>query len=81
MTEGFPNPYIEDREASSGELAQEYAALFKMISLFFDLEFTELEKNAIPVVIGAFMRERKKIDLVKLVETLKGFLPNPTPSV
>ena len=46
-----------------------------MASIFFGLSFTDREKNAIPIVIGALMRERKKVDLVKLVETLKGFLP------
>ena len=71
----IPNPYLEEREASPGELAQEYAALFNMASLYFGLSFTEREKDAIPIVIGAIMRERKKVDLVKLVETLKGFLP------
>ena len=72
----FPNPYLEEREKSQGELAQEYASLLNMASLFFGLSFTDREKDAIPVVIGAIMRERKKVDLVKLVETLKGFLPD-----
>ena len=76
MTEGFPNPYLEEREPSQGELAQEYANLFSMAALFFGLAFTDREKEAIPIVIGAFMRERKKVDLVKLVEMLKGFIPN-----
>ena len=74
--DGFPNPYLEKREPSQGELAQEYASLFSMAALFFGLEFTDREKEAIPIVIGAVMRERKKVDLIKLVETLKGFIPN-----
>ena len=74
--DGFPNPYLETREKAPGERAQEYAALFNMASLFFGLSFTDREKNAIPIVIGALMRERKKVDLMKLVETLKGFIPN-----
>ena len=74
--DGFPNPYLETREQSHGELTQEYAALFNSAALFFGLAFTDREKIAIPIVIGAFMRERKKVDLVKLVETLKGFIPN-----
>ena len=72
----FPNPYLETREQSPGELTQEYASLFSMAALFFGLAFTDREKEAIPIVIGAFMRERKKVDLVKLVDTLKGFIPN-----
>ena len=74
MTE-FPNPYLEPREKSPGELAQEYASLFQMASLFFGLEFTERERDAIQAVIGAIMRERHKVDIVKLVETFKVFLP------
>ena len=76
MTEGFPNPYLEEREPSQGELAQEYASLFSMAALFFGITLTDREKEAVPVLIGAIMRERKKVDLVKLVETLKGFIPS-----
>ena len=76
MAEGFPNPYLEERAQSQGELTQEQAALFNMAALFFQLDFTENEKRCIAVSIGAFMRERKRVDLVKLVETLKGFIPN-----
>jgi hypothetical protein len=73
---GFPNPYTEVREQSQGELSQEYAALFNMAALFFGLSFTDREKQAIPVVIGAIMRERKKIDLESLTTLLKQFMPH-----
>jgi hypothetical protein len=73
VTEGFPNPYTEVREQSQGELAQEYAGLFNMAALFFGLEFTDNEKKAIPVVIGALMRERKKIDIDKILALLRQF--------
>ena len=73
--DGFTNPYIETREKSPGELAQEWAALLNMASLLFGLSFTDSEKRAVAVVIGAVMRERHKIDLVKLVKTIEGFLP------
>lgn len=72
----FGNPYAESREKSPGELAVEYGELLKMASLFFGLSFTDKEKAAIPVVVGAFMRERKKVDLEKLFNTIKGFLPS-----
>lgn len=74
--EGFPNPYLETREKSQGELAQEYAAMFNMASLFFGLEFTDTEKRAFAVCIGAVLRERKKVDLPKLIEVVKGFIPH-----
>ena len=76
MSEGFPNPYLDEREKSDGELAQEYASLFLMASLLFDITLTDREKEAVPVLIGAIMRERKKVDLVKLTNALKGFLPD-----
>ena len=76
MSEGFPNPYLEERDKSQGELAQEYAAMFNLALTFFGLTFTDREKGAIPIVIGALMRERHKVDLVKLVEMLKGFIPH-----
>ena len=75
MPEGFPNPYLESREQSQGELAQEYAALFNMALLLFGLTFTDREKEAIPVVAGALMRERHKIDLIKLTDLIKQFIP------
>ena len=71
----FPNPYLEERSLSPGEIAQEYAALFNMAAAFFGLQFTDREKYAFSICFGAILRERKKVDLVKLVETLKGFLP------
>jgi len=73
VSEGFDNPYQEDREQSSGELAQEYAGLFNMAALFFGLEFTDREKEAIPVVIGAIMRERHKIGADSILALLKQF--------
>lgn len=74
----FTNPYTETREKSPGELVQEYASLFKMASLFFGLSFTEREQEAIPVVIGAVMRESKKVDIVEVMKTLQRFIPaNP----
>ena len=72
----IPNPYAEEREKSPGELAQEWAALFTMASLFFGLSFTAREKAAIPIVVGALMRERKKVDLDKLLNMAKRFLPD-----
>ena len=71
----FPNPYLEERDPSQGELTQEYASLFNMAALLFNITLTDREKEAVPVLIGAIMRERKKVDLVKLAGTLKGFLP------
>ena len=73
MSEGFDNPYIEIREQSQGELAQQYAGLFNMAALFFGLQFTDEEKKAIPVVIGALMRERKKIGFDSITSLLKQF--------
>ena len=74
MTE-FENPYLEDREPSKGELAQEYASLFNMAALFFGLEFTDKEKDTFPIVVGAIMRERHKVDITKLLELVKRFVP------
>jgi hypothetical protein len=71
----FPNPYIATREKSQGELTQEYASLFNMASLLFGLSFTDTEKRAAAVVIGAVMRERKKIDFAQVADLLKRFLP------
>ena len=71
----FANPYLEEREQSPGELAQEYAAMFNLAALFFNITLTDKEKAAVPVLIGAIMREGKKVDLVKLINTLKGFMP------
>ena len=73
---GFPNPYTEVREQSQGELSQEYAALFNMAALFFGLQFTDKEKAAIPVVVGAILRERKKIDFASVSALLEQFIPN-----
>lgn len=73
--EGFPNPYLEPREKSQGELAQEYAALIAMASFLFGLSLTETEKAAIPILVGAVLRERKKVDLTKIADTLKQFFP------
>jgi hypothetical protein len=72
----FGNPYLEKRKKSQGELAQEYAALFEMALLLFNLKFTDNEKRAIPVVIGALLRERKNLDLDKLLNMVKGVIPN-----
>ena len=72
---GFPNPYLEERDKSQGELAQEYAALFNMALIFFGLTFTDREKEAIPVVIGALMRERHKVELTKLIDLINNFIP------
>ena len=72
--EGFPNPYLETREKSPGELSQEYASLVAMASLFFGITLTETEKAALPILVGAFLRERKKVDLAKAADMLKGFL-------
>lgn len=71
----IPNPYLEERSLSPGEVAQEYAALFNMATAFFGLTFTDREKYAFSICISAIMRERKKVDLVKVLDTLKGFLP------
>lgn len=70
------NPYLEKRKKSQGELAQEYSALFEMALLLFNLNFTDNEKRAIPVVIGALLRERKNLDLDKLLNMVKGVIPN-----
>ena len=67
----FPNPYFEERDKSQGELAQEYAAMFNMALIYFDLDFTDREREAIPIVAGALMRERHKIDLTKLANYLR----------
>lgn len=72
---GFENPYLETREKSQGELAQEYASLLSMASLFLGLSFTDTEKRAFAVCIGALMRERKKVDLSKLIGLLKMVMP------
>lgn len=72
MTE-FPNPYQEDRVKSQGELTQEYAALINMASLLIGAKLTDKEKAAIPVLVGAFMRERKNIDMGPLMRLLKQF--------
>ena len=74
MGEGFPNPYAEPREKSKGELTQEWAELFKMASLFFGLTFTDKEKAAIPIVIGALLREGHKIGTIKLLQMLENQL-------
>jgi hypothetical protein len=71
----FPNPYAEEREKSPGELTQEYAELFKMASLLLGLEFTDREKAAIPVVIGAVLRESKKRGIVNILQTIQDWLP------
>ena len=73
MSEGFDNPYQEDRAPSPGELDQMYAGFFSMAALFFGLEFTDREKEAIPVVIGAIMRERHKVGLDSILALLKQF--------
>lgn len=70
-----PNPYVEPREQAPGELAQEWASFFRMAALFFGIAFTDREKAAIPIVIGALLRERKKVDLVKLLKTVEAFIP------
>ena len=49
--------------------------MFNMALIFFGLEFTDKEKDAIPTVIGALMRERHKIDVVRLVKIIKEFMP------
>ena len=49
--------------------------MFNMALIFFDLEFTDKEKDAIPVVIGALLRERHKVDLIKLTNLIKQFIP------
>ena len=49
--------------------------MFNLAALFFNITLTETEKAAVPVLIGAIMREGKKVDLVKLINTLKGFIP------
>ena len=71
----IPNPYLDERSLSPGEIAQEYAALFNMAAALFGLQFTDREKYAFSICFGAILRERKKVDLVKAVETLKGFIP------
>lgn len=70
----FPNPYLETRAKSQGELTQEYASLFNMASLFFGLSFTDTEKRAFAVCIGALLRERGKVDLDRLVWAVKRFV-------
>ena len=73
MTE-IPNPYQEGRNKSPGELAQEYDSLMQMAFLLFGVTLTEREKAAVPVLVGAFMRERHKIDLQKIQSLLDRFL-------
>ena len=46
-----------------------------MAAALFGLQFTDREKYAFAICMGAILRERKKVDLVKVVETLKGFIP------
>lgn len=72
---GITNPYLTPREKAPGELAEEYASLFLMASLFFGITLTEREKEAVPVLVRAFLRERGKVDLEKLLSTIKRFLP------
>jgi hypothetical protein len=69
----FPNHYQEKREKSQGELTQEYAALIEMATFLIGARLTDKEKAAVPIVIGAFMRERKNIDLGPLTDLLKRF--------
>ena len=70
----IPNPYAQDRDKAPGELAQEWASFFTMASAFFGLTFTDREKEAIPIVVGALMRERKKLDIDRLTWAIKKFV-------
>jgi hypothetical protein len=72
---GFPNPYLDERPKSKGELTQEWGSFFQLASVFFGLKFTDTEKRAFTVVIGALMRERAKFKLDKLAAFAKRFLP------
>jgi len=69
----FQNPYLDPREEAPGELAQEYASLLLMASFFLGIELTDQEKKALPIIIGAVMRERNKISLDKLKWLLETF--------
>lgn len=71
----IPNPYLEERDKSQGEVAQEWASLFLMASVFFGISLTDREKAAVPVLIGALLRERNKVDLEKLLSAVKQYLP------
>lgn len=71
----FNNPYQEPRVTSKGELAQQWAELFKMASFLAGVEFTANEKLAIATVIGAVMREKGKIDLNRMASLIKLVMP------
>lgn len=72
---GFTNPYEEPRATSKGELDQQWAELFKMASFLAGMEFTDREKSAIAIVIGAVMREKGKIDLDRMASLIKLVMP------
>jgi hypothetical protein len=65
---GFPNPYLEKREKSKGERVQEWAGHANSASSILGISLTETEKRAVAVVIGAFVREWKKITWVKAIK-------------
>lgn len=65
---GFPNPYLETRPKSKGELTQEWASFFLLASTLLGLSFTETEKRAFAICLGALMRERKKFDVKRFVK-------------
>jgi hypothetical protein len=72
----IPNPYQETRKQSKGELTQEWASLFNMIASLSGLTFTDTEKRAFVVCIGALVREwQKGIGLLNLVNALTRFIP------
>ena len=67
----IPNPYLEDREKAPGEVAQEYADLIRMGLLFLGIHLTDREKDVIPILVGAFLRERSRFDFYRLSTILK----------
>jgi hypothetical protein len=71
----FPNPYLEERPKSKGELTQQWASFFLLASAIFGLNFTDTERRAFAVCIGALMREYMKFDLNNLPTFVKMFIP------
>jgi hypothetical protein len=65
----FPNPYLEERPKSKGELTQQWASFFLLASAIFGLNFTDTERRAFAVCIGA------KFDLNNLPTFVKMFIP------
>jgi hypothetical protein len=67
----IPNPYAEERPKSKGEQDQEDAALAIMVTRLLAWSFTDHEKDALAVLIGAVKREAPKTEKSSLVKLIR----------